>query len=115
MNRHECFGRRDDASHILVCPACRIDARIAGAWKGYRPAEPAEPPEEGFVSAVVRSACRDRATTRRRRLIAAVAAAALFSFFAGLAHETARSAAPESEESYASLSAPSALTEFLPN
>lgn len=115
MNPHECFGRRDDASHLLVCPTCRTDARIAGAWKAYDPAEPAEPADEGFVSAVVRSARRDRAATRRRRLIAAAAAAALFSFFAGLAHESARSAAPESEESYASLSAPSALAEFLPN
>jgi hypothetical protein len=115
MNRHECFGHRDDANHLLVCPSCRTDARVAAAWKAYRPAEPAEPADEGFVSAVVRSVRKDRAATRRRRLVAAAAAAALFSFFAGLAHETARSAGPESEESYASLSAPNALAEFLPN
>jgi hypothetical protein len=114
MNRHECFGRRDDASHLLVCPACRTDARIAGAWKGFRPAEPAEPVDGRFVSEVLRSVRRDRAATRRRRLIAAAAAAALFSFFAGLAHEATRTSVPE-DESYASLSAPSGLTEFLPN
>lgn len=114
MNRNECFGRRDDASHLLVCTACRTDARIAGAWKGLRLNEPAEPADERFVGAVLRSVRRDRAATRRRRLVAAVAAAALFSFFAGLAHETARPPAPE-DETYASLSAPSALAEFLPN
>ncbi len=115
MNRDKCFGRRDDAIHLLVCTACRTDARIAGAWKGLRLAEPAEPADERFVGAVVRSVRRDRVKMRRRRIIAAAAAAALFSFFAGLAHETARTATPEPEESYASLSAPSALAEFLPN
>jgi hypothetical protein len=115
MNRNECFGRRDDSSHLLVCPSCRTDARIAAAWRGLRVDEPAAPAEERFVGAVLRSVRRDRAAARRRRLIAAAAAAALFSFFAGLAHETAGSAAPDSEESYASLSAPNGLTEFLPN
>ena len=33
MNRIECIGRRDDESHVFVCPACRADARIATAWK----------------------------------------------------------------------------------
>jgi len=114
MNRNECFGRRDDASHLLVCPACRTDARIDAAWKGLRLDESVGPVDERFVGAVTRSVGRDRAATRRRRLIAAVAAAALFSFFAGLAHETERASAPE-DETYASLSAPSALAEFLPN
>ncbi|HTR04220.1 MAG TPA: hypothetical protein VMN82_13590, partial [Thermoanaerobaculia bacterium] len=64
----------------------------------------------------VRSVARDRAATRRRRWLAAAAAAALFSFCAGLAHERARQATPEPEESYASLATPpSALTELLPN
>jgi hypothetical protein len=114
MNRNECFGRRDDSSHLLVCTACRTDARIAGAWKDLALSEPAEPAGDRFVGEVLRSLRRDRATTRRRRLIAAAAAAALFSFFAGLAHETALASAPE-DETYASLSAPSALAEFLPN
>ena len=89
MNRKQCFGRRDDSSHLLVCPSCRTDARIAAAWRDLRVDEPVEPAEERFVDSVRRSVRRDRAATRRRRLIAAAAAAALFSFFAGLAHETA--------------------------
>jgi hypothetical protein len=115
MNRKQCFGRRDDSSHLLVCPSCRTDARIAAAWRDLRVDEPIEPAEERFVDSALRSVRRDRAARRRRRLIAAAAAAALFSFFAGLAHETARTTTPDSEESYASLSAPNALTELLPN
>jgi len=114
MNRNECFGRRDDASHLLVCTACRADARAAEAWKGLALNEAPEPVEERFVTGVMAAVRRDRASVRRRRLLAAVAAAALFSFFAGLAHETAQRSTPD-EESYASLSAPSALSEFLPN
>ena len=115
MNRKDCFGRREDVSHLLVCPACRADARIASAWKAVALGETPAPVDERFVRAVTESVRRDRVAIRRRRLLAAAAAAALFSFFAGLAHESARSAPPEPEESYATLSAPSGLSELLPN
>ena len=115
MNRSECIGRRDDSSHLLVCTACRADARAAEAWKGLALNEAPEPQvaDERFVNDVIAAVRRDRASVRRRRLLAAVAAAALFSFFAGLAHETTQRSTPD-EESYASLSAPSGLSEFLP-
>ncbi len=116
MNRKDCFGHRDEASHILVCSACRADARIGGAWKALKLSEAPAPVDDGFVNRVAERVRRDRAAVRRRRLLAAAAAAALFSFFAGLAHETARRSAPEPDESYASLSAaPSELSELLPN
>ena len=116
MNRKDCFGRRDDVSHILVCPDCRTDARMAGAWRALRLSEAAAPVDDAFVERTAERVRRDRAAVRRRRFLTAVAAAALFSFFAGLAHETARRSAPEPDESYASLSAPAGeLSEFLPN
>ncbi len=115
MNRNECFGRRDDSSHLLVCTACRAEGRVAAAWDGLTLDEAPEPVDERFVRATRQAVRRDRTAIRRRRFIAAAAAAALFSFFAGLAHENARQVPPESEESYASLSAPSGMAEFLPN
>lgn len=115
MNRNDCFGRHDDASHLLACPACRADARITSAWTALALGETPASVDERFVRAVTEAVRRDRVAVRRRRLLAAAAAAALFSFFAGLAHENARGSAPEPEESYATLSAPSGLSELLPN
>lgn len=114
MNRRDCIGRRDDESHVFVCPACRTDARIAAAWKAYAPLEEPAEADERFVQAVVRRVARGRIAARRRRILAAAAAAALFAFFAGLAHERAsRPAAPGPEESYAELAAPSGLSDLI--
>jgi hypothetical protein len=120
MNRTECIGRRDDESHVFVCPACRADARIANAWKALRVEESPQKPGERFVRRVLVGIEHDRIARRRRRWIAAAAAAALFSFCAGLAHENASAqpaASPEDE--YASLAtpstAPSALDGLIPN
>lgn len=120
MNRKECIGRRDDESHVFVCPACRADARIAAAWKGLRVEEAPQTPSERFVRRVLFGIEHDRFARRRRRWIAAAAAAALFSFCAGLAHENAsRQASGTAEDEYASLAtpstAPSALDGLMPN
>jgi len=116
MSRSACFGRRDDASHLLVCPDCRADARVAAAWRKFRVSEPTIEPGEGFVADTVAGIGRRRAALRRRRWIAAAAAAALFSFCAGLAHEHAASqAAASPEDAYAAFVAPSALEGLVPN
>jgi hypothetical protein len=47
--------------------------------------------------------------------VAAAAAAALFSFFAGLAHEHASQPSPTPEDSYAALTTPNALEGWVPN
>ena len=120
MNRTECIGRRDDESHVFVCPACRADARIAAAWKALRVEETPEQPGERFIRRVLGGVERDRIARRRRRWIAAAAAAALFSFCAGLAHEHASAQSASSpEDEYASLAtpstAPTALDGLMPN
>jgi hypothetical protein len=120
MNRTECIGRRDDESHVFVCPACRADARIASAWKGLRVEETPQKPGERFVRRVLAGIEHDRIARRRRRWIAAAAAAALFSFCAGLAHENAAAqSAASPEDEYASLATPSttpsALDGLIPN
>ena len=117
MSRNECFARRHDERHLFVCPACRTDARIAGAWKDLPRGETPTPADDRFVGRVVSEIARDRAARHRRRWLAAAAAAALFSFCAGLAHErsSGQTAVPTPEESYASLAAPNALSELVPN
>jgi len=116
MNRNECIGRRDDASHVFVCPACRADARISAAWKALRVEETPTKPGERFVQRALAGIARDRVARRRRRWIAAAAAAALFSFCAGLAHERAAAqSTPSSDDEYAALAPSSALDGFVPN
>jgi hypothetical protein len=120
MNRNECIGRRDDASHVFVCPACRADARIAAAWKALRVEETPQKPGERFVHRVLVGIDHDRIARRRMRWIAAAAAAALFSFCAGLAHENASAQSSGSpEDEYASIAtpstSPSALDGLMPN
>lgn len=114
MSRKDCVGRRDEETHLFVCPACRAEARVAAAWKELRVTEtPAEVPE-GFVERVLELGRRDRADRTRRRWLAAAAAAALFSFCAGLAHERAsRQSGPAPEESYASLASPNPLGDLV--
>ncbi len=116
MNRARCIGRRDDSSHVFVCPACRTEARIAGAWRALRVEETPASPGERFVRKILVRVEHDRTARRRLRWLAAAAAAALFSFFAGLAHEHAASqASPTADESYAALASPSSLEALIPN
>jgi hypothetical protein len=112
-----CTGRRDEPGHAQVCAACRLDARIAAAWKALRVHEPAVAVPDRFVERVVRAVEQGRAVRARYRWIAAAAAAALFSFCAGLAHGNAsRETAPSTpEDSYAALAAPNALEGLVPN
>jgi hypothetical protein len=114
MNRRDCGGRTDDA-HVFTCPACRVDARIAAAWKGLRIEETPVPADDVFIRRVVLGVTRNRRTRARLRWVAAAAAAALFSFFAGLAHEHASQPSPTPEDSYAALTTPSALEGWVPN
>jgi hypothetical protein len=89
---------------------------MALAWKGFRLSEPPAAVDEQFVARVLAGAARDRSVRRRGRLLAAAAAVALFSFFAGLAHErVVGQAAPAVEESYAALAAPGAFDGLIPN
>jgi hypothetical protein len=115
MTRTDCIGHRNDEGHLLACPACRADARIATAWKGLAGPEAARAAQDRFVERVVARLARDRETRVQRRWLAAAAAAAVFAFCAGYAHEraTGQAATPTAEESYASLAAPSALADLV--
>ncbi len=116
MSRSNCLANRRDASHLFVCTACRADARMASAWKGFSAPETPVAVDERFVSGVLEGLRRGRAQQERRRFWVAAAAAALFFFFAGLAHERAsRTATPTPEESYAKLASPDALGGLIPN
>jgi hypothetical protein len=115
MSRTDCFAGRTDEGHLFVCPACRAEARMASAWKGLDLREEPVEADDVFVARVIRGARRDRALRLQRRFWAAAAAAALFSFFAGFAHERAARPAPSVEESYASLASPNALEGLIPN
>jgi hypothetical protein len=115
MNRADCLHGCADARHLFTCPACRADVRVAHAWRALAaPGAPA-PVRERFVERVLETVRADRIRAGRLRLWLAAAAALLFFFCAGLAHEqTAGSTQPTLEDSYASLSAPSAIDDLLP-
>ena len=88
-----------DESHVFTCPACRVDARIAGAWKGLRDRGDCPcRPTSVFIRRVVARSRADAGPRARLRWVAAAAAAALFSFFAGLAHEHASQPSPTPED-----------------
>ena len=116
MKAHEESERRDP-SHRLVCESCRVDWRIAAAWRQVEPPSAVRDitPKEEFVYHVVGAVRRSRRAAARQRIFLAAAAALLFSFFAGLAHEQANEPRPAVEETYASAVTPSALDGFIPN
>jgi anti-sigma factor RsiW len=116
MSRVEFLHDRADARHVFTCPACRADVRISHAWRALAAPELAPRANERFVERVVDALRSDRTRAARWRLWLATAAALLFFFFAGFAHEQAAgSAEPTVEDSYASLSAPSAIGDLLPD
>jgi hypothetical protein len=140
MSRRECLMARSDPGHLLTCPVCRAEARVAGAWRQLAAGEAAvknaageaavrnageaaregaaetfSAVDEAFVARVMHHVRRDRARTVRRRALLAAAAALLFSFFFGTGHESAKRAAPSAEETYGSLLTPSGLDDLIPN
>lgn len=118
MTDQDCRDARSDSGHLFTCSACRLEARIAVAWKDLPRPETQEErvvPEAEFVQAVVRSVARDRARRVRARLAFAAAAALLFFFFAGTGHETAGTPSDVAEGSYTALVAPNVLDGLIPN
>jgi hypothetical protein len=116
MSQIEFLHDRADSRHVLACPDCRADARIAQAWQALVPFEPPAPVAEGLVEDILAALRRDRNRAARRRLWLAAAAALLFFFFAGVSHEQATaSPEPTIEDAYASLPAPAAIDDLLPN
>lgn len=116
MSRVEVLHDRADARHVFTCSACRADVRVGDAWRVLATSEAPPPASERFVERVLDAVRADRTRAGRLRLLIAAAAALLFFFCAGLAHEqTTGSAEPTVEDSYASLAAPAAIDDLLPN
>jgi len=118
MSDHSSQARKDPR-HLFACDRCRLDARVAAAWRQLpdpRAGEAPEGCEESFVARVVASAREARERAWRRGVLLAAAAALLFSFFAGLGQESGSSApAFAAEEPYAALAAPDDLGSLVPN
>jgi hypothetical protein len=119
MKAHRCSdaGRRE-TGHLFRCRACRVDARLAAAWKRLRRSfeqETPEPVSETFLRRVTALLAQDHRRRRRRRALLSAAAALLFFFLAGAGHESRANDAVPVEESYAQLLAPSALESLLPD
>ena len=118
MTREDCLAGRYDPRHLFTCPECRIDVRLAHAWRDLREDEPAESAVDldfRFVDRVLQSARGDRADRLRRRWALAAAAALLFFFFAGTGLENASAASGAPEASYATMLTPNALDGLIPN
>jgi hypothetical protein len=109
------LGRHDE-SHLFRCAECRLEARIAAAWKTLpRPQslEDVSPVEESFVRRVLIGVRADRRRQRRSRIGLAAAAAVLFFFAAAASQRVAAERATSAEETYSQLLTPS-LDSFLP-
>jgi hypothetical protein len=103
-------------THLFRCEACRLEARIAGAWRALpdsRSLETNVPVDEAFVQRVLSEVQRERRNRLRARAGLAAAAALLFFFALGASHEAASSRAAGAEDSYAQLLTPG-LETFLP-
>jgi hypothetical protein len=116
MRAASCRGGKGQRGHLFLCRACRIERRIAAAWRAVpRPADveiPQAPPED-FILRVTAAACRDRRRRLRRRAVISAAAALLFFFLAGAGRQSAVDTF-QPEESYSQLLTPSALESLLP-
>ena len=111
-------ARRRQAGHLFRCRACRVEVRLAAAWKKLeRAAEPQapEPVSESFLARVIAAVSEDRRRRLRRRALLSAAAVLLFFVLAGAGHESRSSDAVRVEESYAQVLAPSALESLLPD
>lgn len=118
MRERGCRGGRGQAGHLFLCRSCRIQARIASAWRKLpRPgaSEIVEPVSEGFVLRVCDVLSRDRRRRRRRRAALSAAAALFFFFLAGAARESESADAQRPEETYSQLLTPSPLESLLPD
>ena len=119
MRAHRCpdLGRQE-TGHLFQCRPCRVEVRLAAAWKQIpREALPEtpEPFSESFVARVTAAVSEDRRRNLRRRSLLSAAAALLFFFLAGAGHESRARDAVRVEESYAQLLTPSALESLLPD
>lgn len=102
--------------HLFRCDACRLEARIAAAWRALphsRSLETNEPVDEAFVRRVLAGIEGERRRRFRTRAGLAAAAALLFFFALGASEETAVSHAAGAEDTYAQLLTPG-LDSFLP-
>ncbi len=111
-------ARRRETAHLFRCRACRVEGRLAAAWRRLPRSAALESPEpvsESFVQRVGAALARDRRRRRRRRALLSAAAALLFFFLAGAGHESRTSDAARVEDAYAQLLAPSALESLLPD
>jgi hypothetical protein len=109
------LGPREE-SHLFGCAECRLEARIAAAWKTLpRPEtlEEASPVEESFVRRVLHRVREDRRRQQRARIGLAAAAAVLFFFAAAASQRVAAERAATAEDTYSQLLTPS-LDSFLP-
>ena len=121
MRARRCrAARRSETGHLFRCRACRVEARLAAAWKRLSSdsvqLETPEPVSESFLRRVATAVAQDRRRRRlRRRTLLSAAAALLFFFLAGAGHESRASDAVRVEDSCAQLLAPSALESLLPD
>ena len=102
--------------HLFRCESCRLEARIAAAWRALpdpRSLETRAPSDEAFVPRVLAELRQERRQRARTRAGLAAAAALLFFFALGASQETAASHAAGAEDSYAQLLAPG-LESLLP-
>ena len=107
-----------EAGHLFRCRPCRVEVRLAAAWKQVPrevSRETPEPVSESFLARVTVAVSEDRRRRRRRRTLLSAVAALLFFFLAGAGHESRARDAVRVEESYAQLLAPSALESLLPD
>jgi hypothetical protein len=118
MSGVRCRGGRGRPGHLFLCRSCRIDARIAAAWRRLS-REPEwsalGPASEEFIRRVATAAIADRRRTLRRRAVLSAAAALLFFFLAGAGRESQAADTAGPEETYSQLLAPSALESLLPD
>jgi len=111
-----CQGGLGQRGHLFLCRSCRVERRIAAAWKAVPcPTEVEVPqvPREDFVRRVAAAASRDRRRRLRHRAVLTAAAALLFFFLAGAGHQ-AESDHLNPEDTYSQLFTPSALGSLLP-
>jgi len=113
-----CRQAERGAGHLFGCRPCRVEVRLAAAWKRVpRSIEP-ETPEavsESFLARVTEAVLQDRRRRLRRRTLLSAAAALFFFFLAGAGHESQTRDVVRVEESYAQFLAPSALESLLPD
>lgn len=110
---------RRETGHFFLCRPCRVEARVAAAWKRFVAVSAARPeileqPSEQFVRRAVAAISEDRRRRLRRRALLSAAAALAFFFLAGAAGESRAGEKTRAADSYAQLLTPSSLETLLP-